>query len=141
MSRRAPSICTVPNCPNVATARGRCPTHRLSALHGRDGSTRRWRKLRTQALRRDNYQCTISDAHGHRCTTDAGDASKLEVDHIVPLAHGGSDTLANVRVLCRDHHTARHRDGGGGHPQATVSPATCRHLRAEAGRRDRPGVG
>ncbi len=28
-------------------------------------------------------------------------------DHIVPLAHGGSDEDSNIRSLCREHHLMR----------------------------------
>lgn len=38
-----------------------------------------------------------------RCV-QCGKAGRLECDHIVPLADGGTDDLANLRTLCRDCH-------------------------------------
>lgn len=37
---------------------------------------------------------------GHKCTV-CGSTHALEVDHIIPRAKGGSDTLENLRLLCR----------------------------------------
>lgn len=39
--------------------------------------------------------------------------SALDVDHIVPLAHGGGDVTANVQPLCRPCHRAKTRDDMG----------------------------
>ncbi|MDE0475336.1 MAG: HNH endonuclease [Gammaproteobacteria bacterium] len=48
------------------------------------------------------------DRDGWRCTR-CGRAGKLEVDHIRPLHRGGSDSLDNLRALCRTCHVDRHR--------------------------------
>lgn len=61
----------------------RCPEHQ-----GRNGSTRAWRALRAAVLDRD----------GHRCQKCG--ASATHVDHVMPLAHGGTDNYANLRALC-----------------------------------------
>ena len=70
-----------------ATKGSRCPAHRP-----RNGSTRSWRQLRAGVLFRDTYTCVLC----------GGGAS--EVDHITPLAYGGSDHPSNLRSLCRDCH-------------------------------------
>ena len=36
---------------------------------------------------------------GHRCEA----RTHLQFDHIVPVAHGGESTVANVRLRCRAH--------------------------------------
>jgi 5-methylcytosine-specific restriction protein A len=61
----------------------RCPTHEI-----RNGSTRQWRSTRAAILARDHWQCQIC---GHRAE---------HVDHILPLAHGGTDAPSNLRATC-----------------------------------------
>lgn len=56
-------------------------------------STQRWRKLRVTRLRMDAYRCAVPG-----CATPA-----LIVDHIIPRYRGGSDTMNNLRSLCRKH--------------------------------------
>lgn len=82
------------------------------------GSTRAWRKLRELVLARDGYRCTYRDANG-RCET----TRPLHVDHIVPVAHGGTDDPTNLRTLCREHNLHRGtRD---------TSPPTCAACHAQ----------
>lgn len=52
-----------------------------------------------EVFERDGLQCTYVDAHGRRCECK----TRLELDHIVPRAHGGSDEASNLRVRCRAH--------------------------------------
>lgn len=61
-------------------------------------SSRQWQHLRLQVLHRDGWQCT-------RC----GSRQRLEVDHVVPLADGGTDDKDNLRTLCRACHVAETR--------------------------------
>jgi hypothetical protein len=56
-------------------------------------------KLRDEILARDGYQCTYVAASGVRCEC----RFDLEIDHIIPMAHGGTNTADNIRVLCRAH--------------------------------------
>lgn len=56
---------------------------------GRGGSTREWRRVREQVLRRDNRECQYC----------GGDAN--EVDHIVPWSQGGGDEPGNLVACCR----------------------------------------
>lgn len=71
--------------------RSRCPAH-----HPRNGSTRSWRQLRAEILFRDCYRCA-----------ECGAAAE-EVDHIVPLSAGGTDSAENLRSLCRACHHDQH---------------------------------
>lgn len=53
-----------------------------------------WEILRKQVLERDGFRCVID----HR-------TELLEVDHIVPVALGGSaSTLENLQTLCSECH-------------------------------------
>jgi len=54
----------------------------------RDGSTRAWRSTRARILARD----------GHRCR-QCGEPAQ-HVDHITPVASGGTDHPSNLRALC-----------------------------------------
>lgn len=51
--------------------------------------------VRFQILKRNDYRCQL-------CGTTANDGTKLEIDHIVPVAKGGTNDLSNLQVLCRD---------------------------------------
>jgi predicted restriction endonuclease len=52
------------------------------------------KKLRLLILERDGYQCRL-------CGRTAKE-TKLEVDHITPVAKGGTDSLNNLWTLCID---------------------------------------
>ncbi len=54
---------------------------------------------------RDGKCCRWPLASGGVC----GSTTRLELDHIVPVARGGASTIANLRVTCRFHnqHAAR----------------------------------
>ncbi len=73
------------------TRGSRCPSHTV-----RNGSTRAWRQTRAQILYRDAYRCVLCGHAAH------------EVDHIVPVADGGTDAPANLRSLCHACHANRH---------------------------------
>ena len=60
---------------------------------------REWRKHRMRALHRDGFRCV-----------QCGKAGRLEVDHIVPLSAGGSQSEPhNLQTLCRDCHIRKTR--------------------------------
>jgi 5-methylcytosine-specific restriction endonuclease McrA len=80
MRLRACSICGAP------TIGRRCRAH----LEQRRGSTRQWRKLRALVLARDGYIC-------HWCTGPA-----THVDHLTPVARGGTDHPSNLVAACAD---------------------------------------
>jgi len=52
------------------------------------------KKLRLLILERDNYRCRL-------CGKSARD-TELEVDHIIPVAKGGTAGLNNLQTLCID---------------------------------------
>ena len=53
-------------------------------------------EVRWMVLKRDNYRCVVCGA------SPAVDHSvQLEVDHIQPIAHGGTNDLSNLQTLCR----------------------------------------
>lgn len=58
----------------------------------RNGSSSSWRKVRRMVLVRDGRVCQMK---GPRCTGVA-----TTVDHVVPLALGGSDHPSNLRAAC-----------------------------------------
>lgn len=64
-----------------------CPKHRGKK---RNGSTRRWRKVRAAVLKRDNYRC-------HYCGRSA-----TTVDHLRPISRGGTDDEENLVAACAD---------------------------------------
>ena len=65
----------------------------MSARHGRL-NRRQWAHARRAALERDAWRCT-------RCSK----AGRLEVDHVLPLNHGGPPfELTNLRTLCVSCH-------------------------------------
>lgn len=68
----------------------RCPAHTI-----RNGSTRTWRKVRVLILARDRYTCQL-------CGQPA-----QHVDHIMPLAEGGTDAARNLRATCADCNLSR----------------------------------
>ncbi|MFE6226886.1 HNH endonuclease [Streptomyces sp. NPDC057854] len=49
--------------------------------------------MRPRALARDGFACV-------RC----GEREGLEVDHVLPIAQGGSWTLDNAQTLCKGCH-------------------------------------
>jgi 5-methylcytosine-specific restriction endonuclease McrA len=55
--------------------------------------------LRREVWSRDGGQCTFRGRDGQRCSA----TSRLEFDHIVPVALGGTSTIDNVRLACKAH--------------------------------------
>ncbi len=54
---------------------------------------------------RDLRQCTHVNVYGKRCSH----TKWLDVHHIVPVAKGGSDDVANLTTLCSAHHRMVHQ--------------------------------
>jgi len=48
---------------------------------------------------RDGDRCTFVGTGGKRCD----ETTRLEWDHVVPVAHGGTSTAGNLRLVCRTH--------------------------------------
>ncbi|PIQ68176.1 MAG: HNH endonuclease [Candidatus Taylorbacteria bacterium CG11_big_fil_rev_8_21_14_0_20_46_11] len=47
---------------------------------------------RYQIMKRDNFRCVL-------CGQDAKEA-KLVIDHIIPVTHGGTNDIVNLRTTC-----------------------------------------
>lgn len=98
---RAASVCYISGCVRRTVRSGRCEDHapapgpawvRKSARNRT--RNRIWdRVVRPRALARDHFQC-------QHC----GSQSDLEVDHVIPVAKGGSWTLENAMTLCKPCH-------------------------------------
>src|SRR3712207_520738 len=56
-------------------------------------------QTRYAVWRRDASQCTY-EMNGKRCPCRRG----LQIDHIQPVALGGTNELDNLRLVCRGHH-------------------------------------
>ena len=56
-----------------------------------------WSKVRAQVIARDGGTCVECGGLGS------------QVDHIIERAHGGTDHLSNLRLLCVKCHTRRRR--------------------------------
>lgn len=55
--------------------------------------------VKAQVWKRDGGRCTYHSAAGQRCPA----VTRLEFDHVVPVARGGASTAANLRLRCRAH--------------------------------------
>ncbi|MEU6765892.1 HNH endonuclease [Streptomyces sp. NPDC046853] len=95
---RAKSICLSAGCLIPSVTDGRCVAHQTRNSWNRTSARnasrpKDWSKRRTRTLVRDRFTC-------QRC----GAKKDLEVDHIVPVARGGSWEPDNLWVLCKTCH-------------------------------------
>lgn len=95
---RAKSICLRAACTSVTVRDGRCAAHQVTKSWDRVSARnatrpRDWTSRRSKVLARDHFACV-----------QCGTRTELEVDHIVPVARGGSWDLDNLQTLCRSHH-------------------------------------
>ncbi len=82
------------------TARGRAREKRSAATTGT--STKRARvpaAIRDQVHVRDGGRCAFESPDGVRCNS----SHDLEIDHIRPVARGGTNEADNLRLLCAKH--------------------------------------
>lgn len=75
-----------------------CGKH-LSIREGRQPIPR---KLRHQVFQRDGYRCRECGATNKQ--------TRLHVDHIKPVAKGGTNDLSNLQTLCEDCNRAKYTD-------------------------------
>lgn len=61
--------------------------------------------VKAEVYEKCNNQCTFVDDEGNRCTS----RWQLEIDHIKPLAKGGSNEVENLRLLCARHNNLEAR--------------------------------
>ena len=82
---------------------------------------------------RDGGSCAFRAEDGHRC----GSRERIELDHIVPVAHGGASTADNLRLVCRAHN--RHlAELAFGRDKILASIEAARRLRVEKQRERTP---
>ncbi len=55
--------------------------------------------IRDLVWMRDGARCSFTSKDGYRCNSKYD----LEIDHIVPIAHGGGNNLENLSLKCRVH--------------------------------------
>jgi 5-methylcytosine-specific restriction endonuclease McrA len=55
--------------------------------------------VRDRVFLRDEGRCTFTGPGGRRCSS----TRDLQVDHIVPFARGGGNSMSNLRLLCGKH--------------------------------------
>lgn len=61
-----------------------------------------------QQLRDRTRKCPLCEA---KLTNDQYKSTSKELDHIVPINQGGTHTMGNVRIVCRDCNLKRPNDG------------------------------
>ena len=71
----------------------------LSTRYGRQPIPR---KLRHEVFKRDGYRCCECGA--------SKDETSLEIDHILPVAKGGTNDIDNLQTLCRECNRMKHTD-------------------------------
>lgn len=59
-----------------------------------------WVKLRAKVLERDLYLCQY-------CLDEGRTRQATEVDHVIPKAKGGEDTMENCASACQSCHAAK----------------------------------
>jgi 5-methylcytosine-specific restriction endonuclease McrA len=55
--------------------------------------------VRDAVFARDKGRCTYVASNGNRCAS----THHLQIDHVIPYARGGTNTLDNLRLLCERH--------------------------------------
>lgn len=103
---RAASICLRAGCTSKTFRDGRCQEHQ-ARKSWQNTSARNlnrpsnWPSIRAQVLAKDRFTCQMCGAR-----------SELEVDHIVPVARGGSWEMENLWTLCGPDHKAKTKKFG-----------------------------
>jgi 5-methylcytosine-specific restriction endonuclease McrA len=68
-----------------------------------------YKRNRALVRRRSGGRCESADT-GRRCAS----RDRVQCDHIIPVSHGGSHDLANLRDLCKPCHDRKTATEGGG---------------------------
>lgn len=100
---RAKMICLDKGCLSTTYRDGRCREHQLrkpwqNTSARNQSRPANWPSIRAQVLARDRFTCQM-----------CGGRSDLEVDHIIPVARGGSWEPSNLQTLCSDCHKDKTR--------------------------------
>ena len=86
-------------------------------------------EIRRTVWQRDGGQCTFVSDRGQRCE----ERTRLEFDHVEPVARGGATTVAGVRLRCRAHNQyAAECAFGAGFMRAKREEARCRAAQEKA---------
>ncbi len=117
MATKAPTLCSIPGCPNPGAGRGRCAQHQADADAQRNERralslavyrSAAWRRLRKRILLERPY-----------CEWPGCWRPATDVDHKTRIEDGGDPwDEANLEPLCHPHHsakTARETGFGGRH--------------------------
>lgn len=127
MPSRPLRYCPQPGC-SALTSGGPCPAHVKQQRREQDarressrsrGYGRAWERLRAVQLARELLCLALKPP---RLTP------RVHVDHILPLARGGTDAIENLKSLCQSCHsgqTAREDGGFGRRPQPGRGPKGC----------------
>lgn len=102
--------CRWQGCPAIVEGRsggGYCPEHRGMVQKQRDSqrtgqrhyNSVRWRKLRTLVL--------TGEPLCRECAAAGAVVQATVVDHILPLAQGGTDAMSNLQPLCATCHNRK----------------------------------
>lgn len=101
------------DCGELATHRGRCALHH-AAYEARP--TVKARRKRRERLATGNdaaarLRAEIRPLGMVQCAKCPNRifASAADIDHVIPLAHGGEDVDGNLQILCRPCHKAKTR--------------------------------
>ena len=70
-------------------------------------SKRQWERTRQRIIARD-VECVLRMSDGRECS------GRWEIDHIIPLADGGSNEDDNLQLLCHWHHVIVTKGAQGG---------------------------
>lgn len=100
--RRA-KICPHPGCPNINCQEHARPVRRMDTRPSaaRRGYDQKWRRIRAMFLKK-HPSCVVCGAPA------------TEVDHVLPLAEGGTNEWSNLRSMCKSHHSQHTARSGGG---------------------------
>ena len=92
-----------PNCGNVYNdLKAKFCTNCATKLEIRYGRQPIPRKLRHEVFKRDGFCCRECGA--------SKDETSLEIDHILPVAKGGTNDIDNLQTLCRECNRMKHTD-------------------------------
>jgi 5-methylcytosine-specific restriction enzyme A len=103
MPNRPPRPCAQPGCPKLSDS-GRCPEHarkpwtrsRPRRMPGGNGWA--WQRTRARIAERDGYRCVY-----------CGGPFEV-IDHVVPIAAGGSDHDSNLVACCKACNERKRRE-------------------------------
>ena len=83
-----------------------------------------WRARKKRQVGRETYvkqRLMLHQKQGYRCAlcrTPFGPGERIELDHIIPRRHGGTDDLDNTRLVHPWCHRQRHQQDGRQRPRA-----------------------